>query len=241
MTADTFLALPSVAWTALQALFVLVTGLLIYMQVRAATRGFQFDSIRNMQAMVEDSLLQRRIVFAEFPIELAASSQQFPRRPPSRSVAYGMSAEEQANVATTPEQEAALRSLTDVQVQSARAVINALNDLGQLAEDGYIDRQVFFGKYHEMIIRLCHALELVRREVIEKNEGGNYGQRLLRIRRAAITYHNGTPKHRARPLKLTMRGGEKVIISPIEKSSLRQRMAWALQKQLTLRWPHRLR
>jgi len=64
-------------------------------------------------------------------------------------------------------------------------VIARMNDLWQLVEDGIIDRRTFLGKYHVMVIQCCHLVEAVRRAE-EARRGGNYGQRLLRMRQALL-------------------------------------------------------
>jgi hypothetical protein len=112
----------------------------------------------------------------------------------------------------------------------ARKVIGRLNDLGQLAEDGFINYQVFLGKYHTMIIRLCHFLEPIRRKIEDEQHGGSYGQRLLRMRHVAITYNKISPKHRNVDIKIFTPNGSKTIV-PAFEGSLIQRLFWYFQRR----------
>lgn len=133
------------------------------------------------------------------PIELACNDNQFSKKPPSGHKIYKISESEKRNMRLTSKQELIVNSLTKEEILNCRLVINKLNDLGQLLEDKYINYKVFLGKYHTMIIRLVSILEPVRRfiESDSKNGiGGNYGQRLLRMRYRAILFNYSYPKHR---------------------------------------------
>jgi hypothetical protein len=150
----------------------------------------------------------------------------------------------------TPEQTGALQSVSDEIRECARRVIERLNDIGQLVEDGFIDRRVFFGKYHVMVIQSCHLVEAIRREE-EAQRGGNYGQRLLRMRHRAIMYNDIWPKHRAVPIRITREQstrlflGDEAPVHPVRllpeqrviyqspTPTIVQRMIWALRRWLS--------
>jgi len=240
MMIELFLGKPTVFWCGLEAIGVLanalilaITGWFIYKQLRTAARTFQFDGIRKMQELVDEFREDRDKVFLTFPIELVVSSTQFASRPPIRIVGYKISEGERRRMLLTKEQAQALNSLNDEQIYVARKVIGKLNDLGQLAEDGFINYKVFLGKYHTMIIRLCHFLEPIRRKIEEEQHGGNYGQRLLRMRHTAITYNKISPKHRNVDIKIFTPNGS-ITIVPAMEGSLTQRVFWYFQRSFFL-------
>jgi hypothetical protein len=245
MTSDTFLGGSVTFWTGIQAIGVLIstvlvvfTGYLLYRQVRIAEAP-QLEGIRYAQTLVDGFHDERTQLFRTFPIEMVAEAHQFPRRPPGRQVRSGLSEGERRDMGVNEAQSKALDSLTEAEWSLARTVINKLNDIWQLVEDGYVDRQIFLGKYHTMLIRLCHFLEFARREMEEKEHGGNYGQRLLRMRHVAITFNTINPKHRDVRIMISghTRGGEavtKVIVERIEKASLPQKMLWEFQRRFSL-------
>jgi len=237
---ELFLGKPTVFWCGLEAIGVLanalilaITGWFIYRQVRTAASTFQFDGIRKMQELVDEFREDRAKIFATFPIELVISSTQFADRPPNRIVGYRISEGERRRMFLTEEQLQARNSLNDEQIHLSKKIIGKLNDLGQLAEDGFINYKVFLGKYHTMIIRLCHFLEPIRRKIEEEQHGGNYGQRLLRMRHTAITYNKISPKHRNVDIKIVTSNGSKIIVAAME-GSLIQRFFWYFQRYFFL-------
>ncbi len=130
----------------------------------------------------------------------------------------------------TPQQTSALKSISDELKERARHVIARLNDIGQLVEDGFIDRRVFLGKYHVMVIQCCHLLEAIRRDE-EAQRGGNYGQRLLRMRYWATTYNDIWPKHRDAAIEITGISSRRIIYqSP--SSTMIQRLIWTMRRWL---------
>lgn len=210
---------PSLFWTAIgalantaNALIIAVTGLLIYEQVKIAARSFQFGSIAKMQEMVDRVINERHTLYKELPIKIVIASRQFNPQPPSRYKHHNISKTQLAAMQLTRDQEQALAQLTPDMIILAKKHISMLNDLGQLAEDGFIDYKVLLGKYHTMIIRLCHLLEAVRRQIEANDLGGNYGQRLLRMRHLAIMYNTIHSKHRSADIKITTSDGETTII-----------------------------
>ncbi len=243
---DTWLGGTAVFWTGLQtigvllsAVFVVLTVIALYRQVRVAVRASQFDGIRYVQELVDKFGDQRTELFKTFPIELVTEARHFPRRPPGGQVGSGPSKGERRSMAATETQRAALTGMTEEQWAVARTVINKLNDIWQLAEDGYVDRGVLLGKYHTMMIRLCHFVELPRRVMEAKEHGGNYGQRLLRMRHTAVVYNTICPKHREVPIMISGYASDgtratKVIVDKITSASAVQRLVWDLRRWLSL-------
>lgn len=238
MNTELFLGAPTIFWAGIEAIGVVanalivgVTGLFIYRQVRTAARAFQFDGIRKMQELVDDFRPERDKIFTTFPLDLVVSSTQFACRPPGRQVGHKISEGERRRMLLTPEQSKAVAQLTDEQIAVARKVISKLNDLGQLAEDGFIDYKVLLGKYHTMIIRLCHFLEPIRRKIEDEQHGGSYGQRLLRMRHAAIKYNQLSPKHRSVDIKISTPIGSRVVIAGSE-GVFYERIFWFVVRNL---------
>jgi hypothetical protein len=95
----------------------------------------------------------------------------------------------------TPEQTAAMASLTDNDLDTARRVITGFNDLGQLIEDGFFPESTFYDKHQVLVLRSCHLVEPIRRHLEDESEGGNYGRTLLRMRMTAARYYDNSPKH----------------------------------------------
>lgn len=170
--------------------------LLAYGQLKQVVRSSQIEAVNRMQFIIDSFFQDRKTLFQSFPLNLALDHDQFSQKPPGRYSISQINEKEKHKNALTNKQIIAFESLTEEQLQIARLVINRLNDLGQLLEDGFIPKEVFFGKYHLLIIRCCHLVEPVRRYFEDCVEGGNYGQRLLRLRHRAIIYNDIMPKHR---------------------------------------------
>jgi hypothetical protein len=149
----------------------------------------------------------------------------------------------------TSEQKAALRAMSDEIREKAIRVIDRLNDIGQLVEDGFVDRRVVLGKYHVMIIQSCCMVEAVRRQE-ERQRGGNYGQRILRMRKWATMYNDVWPKHRAMGIKIAQHQAARVLLetgveAPVDLSSVQRtiylspkptilrRIAWVIRRWLS--------
>jgi hypothetical protein len=214
---DNFWGHSSTFWVGIEAIgvwaytfLVVVTLWFIYRQVRLAAKTFQLDAIRRLQELVDDFREDRRILFTTCPLDLALSHLQFPKRPPGRHSAARLDTDQNRIMALTPKQVVALRSINYELRERAKGVIARLNDIGQLAEDGFIDRHVFLGKYHVMIIQCCHLVEAIRRDE-EALRGGSYGQRLLRMREWATTYNDIWPKHRLAAIEITDGSSRRVI------------------------------
>ena len=192
---DDWVALQSLS-AVIQSIVVIVTAIFAYHQLRQAARSSQFDAVIRLQSSMDSFQDDRRRIFEKFPLDLALSDHQFGGKPPTRWVSKKTNEGQRRAMMLTDKQVGALKSLSSDQLDVARSVINRLNDLGQLVEDGFLPKDVFFGKYHLLILGCCHLLEPVRRQFEERAEGGNYGQRLLRLRYQAARYNNMVPKHR---------------------------------------------
>jgi hypothetical protein len=234
---DTFWGHSSTFWVAMEALgvwvysfIVIITLSFIYQQVRTAAKSFQFDTICRLQQLVDDFREDRRLLFANCPVELALSQEQFADLPPERHHALNLDERHFKKLALTFEQTAALGSLSEDVRESAVRVIARLNDIGQLVEDGFINRRVFLGKYHVMIIQCCHLVEAIRRDEEEKR-GGNYGHRLLRMRRWATTYNDICPKHRDAPIEITSSSKRRIVYKSPSPDAFRL-ITWATRRWL---------
>jgi hypothetical protein len=192
---DDWVAIQSLS-AVIQSIVVIVTAIFAYHQLRQAARSSQFDAVMRLQSSMDSFQDDRRRLFETFPLDLALSNHQFGGKPPARWLSKKTNEGQRRAMMLTDKQLGALKSLSPDQLDVARRVINRLNDLGQLVEDGFLPKDVFFGKYHLLILRCCHILEPVRRQFEEKAEGGNYGQRLLRLRYQAARYNDIVPKHR---------------------------------------------
>jgi len=182
--------------TLIQSIVVVVTAIFAYRQLRQAARSSQFDAVMRLQSSIDSFQDDRRRLFETFPLDLAFSEHQFGGKPPARWFSKKTNEGQRRAMMLTDKQVQELQSLSPDQLDVARRVINRLNDIGQLVEDGFIPKDVFYGKYHLLILRCCHLVEAVRRQFEEREEGGNYGQRLLRLRYQAARYNDVVPKHR---------------------------------------------
>lgn len=224
-------------WTGVEAIAVCVYSLaftltiwFLYRQVRTAVKGFQLGAVQHLQQLVDNFRDDRRRLFHTFPLEIALSHEQFPVSPPRKYKTARITDCGSFRMSLTEEQLQAVSRLNDDQRELARRVIGRLNDIGELIEDGLIDRQVFLGKYHVMLIQCCHMVEAVRQDE-ELKRGGNYGQRLLRMRRWATTYNDIYPKHRAIPISVT-NGREHRLVYQSHDLSLLQQLAAFMRRCL---------
>jgi hypothetical protein len=128
----------------------------------------------------------------------------------------------------TPVQRATLDSLTADQRELAQRIIGKLNDIGQLVEDGLVNKRVFLGKYHVMVLQVCHLVEAVRRQR-ESERGGNYGQRLLRMRCWATSYNDCFAKHREIDVQIDTPAGVVSIYRSPEAHVIRK-VGWTLRR-----------
>lgn len=242
-------------WVAIEAIgvcantiFVGLTLLFIYRQLRTATTSVRLDAIRSLQDLVDNFRNDRGALYANCPLELALSHEQFPRKPPARHWVTRLNANDVQRMALSRDQLTALQSISPELKEKARNVIDRLNDIGQLVEDGFVDRHVFFGKYHVLVIQCCHLVEAIRREE-EAKRGGAYGQRLLRMRHRATIYNDIWPKHRAAAITITQVTASPIIVNrdssnPIlakrrviyesPAPTLVRRLMWVLRRWLSL-------
>lgn len=216
-----------------QAAVIVVTAILAYRQLKQAARSAQFEAVTRMQMIMDSFRDDREALFASLPLDLAVDTAQFAKRPPTRQRLTRLSEGQRRRMILSEEQEKALKGLTDDQRQLAQRVICRLNDLGELVEDRFLPKEVFFGKYHLLILRCCHLVEAVRRDVEEHTEGGNYGQRLLRLRHRASVYNDIMPKHRDVGVYIRNNGGRRLVYESPEPLMLR-RVLWSIRRWL--RW-----
>ncbi len=146
---DTFWGYSSTFWTAIAALattvytvFVIVTLWVIYLQVRMAAKSFQFEAICRLQGLVDDFREDRLMLFKSCPKEIVLSHSQFPRKPPTRRGISDIKESELKRTALNMDQIRVLSSISEELKESAKRVIARLNDIGQLVEDGFVDKEV---------------------------------------------------------------------------------------------------
>jgi hypothetical protein len=212
--AETFLGQSSIFWTGVAAIsacvstvLVVVTMWFLVYQIKLAAKTLALETVRNLQRSVDEFRDDRRLLFTDCPIELGFGQDQFPEKPPKRRSQTKIY--ECLPAEMTADQTLALASISGDQKDRAVRVIDRLNDIGQLLEDGFIDRRIVFGKYHVMIIQCCHVVEAVR-QAEESRRGGNYGQRILRLRHRATIYNDIWPKHRAKPIKVSRESSSRI-------------------------------
>ena len=148
-----------------------------------------------MEELVDDFREDRRQLFENLPLELAFTRDQFALKPPTSRKQPDVTYAERRRMLLLPEQTAAIASMTDNDLKTARRVITRFNDLGRLIEDGYFPKRTFYDKHHVMVLRTCHMVEPIRQHLEDENEGGNYGRTLLRMRVTAARYYDRSPKH----------------------------------------------
>lgn len=199
--------------TLISASVVTIGGLFAYRQLKWAVRESRLKGILEMQKIIDSFSEERKEIFSTFPADLLLKSEQFSTRPPSKTHTFTLSDEEKEKISLTGKQNKAYGELSEKQKKIALKVIGKLNDLAELIEDDFIDKKIFMGKYHLMVIRLCYLLEPIRRK---QDEDGNYGQRLLRLRKMAINYNSIIPKHRSKAIIISVSGEKRVIIHGIE-------------------------
>jgi hypothetical protein len=90
-----------------------------------------------MQELIDDFREDRRQLFEKLPVELAFTRDQFALKPPTPRKQPSLSYGERRRMVLTSEQTAAMESMTDNDLETARRVITGFNDLGQLIEDGF--------------------------------------------------------------------------------------------------------
>lgn len=231
-----FLGLNELQWLAVQtvavvfqaAVLVLVV-LFAYRQLKQAARSAQFDAVNRLQSVIDGFREDRKNVFQSIPLVLALEDEQFAKKPPSRHGLTRMSEGQRRKMLLTDEQQKALQSLSQTQLDVVRHVINRLNDLGEMLEDRFIPKDVFFGKYHLLILRCCHLVEPARRHLEDHIEGGNYGQRLLRLRHRAAIYNDIMPKHRDVGVYIMNQEDRRLIYRSPTATPWRRAM-WALRR-----------
>lgn len=235
---NTFLGRSVVFWNGIEAIavcayavLVVLSLWLIYRQVRIGAKSFQLEAMRNLQQLVDGFRNERAALFAALPISLALTQEQFPNRAPSRRHLHRVTDAEVRRMELTPEQKSAMDALPPEIFDLAKRVIGPLNDIGELIEDGFVRRETFLGKYHVMTIQCCHLVEAIRR-VEERRRGGNYGQRLLRMRQWATTYNDVWPKHRDTPIEITCGRERKTIYKTPTPTALGM-LLWSMRRWLS--------
>ncbi len=234
-----YAGLTELQWIALQSTSTAISTLVLFItvifgiqQLRQTARNSQFDAVLRLQEIVDGFRSDREQMFKTFPLSLALEAKQFALRPPDRHTIIRVSEGVRRSMLLTPEQQRLLEGLTLEQIDLARRIINRLNDLGQLLEDGFIPKDVFFGKYHVLVLRCCHLVEPARRRIEDETEGGNYGQRLLRLRHRATLYNDIYPKHRDVSVYI-QNPKERCLIYKSPRGTFTRRIRWTAIRLLS--------
>ena len=203
---DYLSSLNELDWVAVQAIAISVSSLILVAtaiigvrQLRQSAKSLQFDAVLRMGELVDDFREDRAKLFENLPLELAFTGDQFALKPPTHRKQPDHTYAERRRMLLTPEQTEAMASMTDNDLKTARLVITRFNNLGQLIEDGYFPKRTFYLKHHVMVLRTCHMVEPIRRQLEDEKEGGNYGRKLLTMRATAAKYFDRTLKHREGP------------------------------------------
>lgn len=201
----------------IETITLVVSALLVYREIKISVKSQQLTALMHVDELFEEINQLSSQVYESFPTDIIMSTKQFSKKPPYRRKISYISKREQRRMELTQKQVDAVKSLTYDQIKIAKRLIHLLNNVGQYIEDDFINCDIVMGKYHIKIIRLCYLLEPVRRKLENNNRkqlGGDYGQRILRMRYKAILYNRIHSKHRAYGIKIKM-GKEDVKYIPI--------------------------
>jgi hypothetical protein len=92
-------------------------------------------------------------------------------------------------------------ALTDDEINQARQVSDAINDLAELLDHRLLDRRIFFDLFHTQVIRTYFILDpFLRWE--RQRIGGRYGLRTEKIAQRCKMYHNIHPLYSSNPVVL---------------------------------------
>lgn len=213
--------------TTLGAAFVVVTAWLAYRQFKIMVRSAELEGIKHMQELMDGLRPYKAPLYAYLSPSTVATADQFAAKPPSPD----KEGSEPPRKLTPRQIKAAKELMSDPALKNcAENCMNRLCDLGQLLEDGFLRRRLFLGKYHVTIIHLCHMLEPVRQI---RDQNGNFGQRMLRLRHMAIDYNACIPKHRRKNLtiKLGKSGREVTLVKKHSQASLVQKVRWYIRRK----------
>lgn len=118
--------------------------------------------------------------------------------------------------------------------KEAEDAVNSLNEVGLLLEGKMIDRQLFLGLCHSMMIRCWYKLKPFA-QYQEGRIGGRYARRIARLDRRAKLYHDIHPQHRTTSIRLATGGKSIVIYQTVTRTglaSLGQKLVWFVRRKL---------
>lgn len=210
----------------LSELILTITAVIIFVQSRSAVKALQMQGMLKIQDMIH-SLQKNSSIIYELPSNIILCEDMYKgstKRFGKRAVCAPVISEQQKLAAS---------KLTDQQINTIRYAINTLNDIGHLVEAGYVSYGDFLGKYHTLIIRYCHIIEVTRQWLQNDFYGGNYGQRLLRMRDKAILFHKMHRRHRATSVYIfNNASGERIqILSGVERASWWEYPIWFVERK----------
>jgi len=170
-------------------------------------RQSQVKALRSTATMMfqerfKESQKPRGKLFSEFPLHvslLEVMSKLTPDAPPDPAFATWTDVSE----------------LTEEQKDTAKAVINACNDVAQYVVDG-LELRSALQQYHVPLLRVGALLNPYLLQVNARDANGKVpriGRRIPILYNAALAYHRCHPKHKGRALALerTLPGGEEKV------------------------------
>lgn len=187
--ATTGLALATLAdWAGVMGVAVAIIGLaLVVVQLHGATAASRAQATIQFQAAFLRSQPARGRLQSSFPVHVSMLEQLVPP-------------ERRSEFQTWKD----VKDLTDEEVQDARTVIGAMNDVAQYVVDGLALRSAL-QQYHTVFIRagvlLLPYLDLENASV-EGRPQARYGYRMVDLYNAGISYHRSHWKHQGRELSL---------------------------------------
>jgi hypothetical protein len=178
---------------------------LIIRQIKIAAKAAQFEAMKQIGVLIRsiNSNLYR------IPTDVIYRHEEFPDTPPPRHQLWKPSKGEGETMEEAKRKRDKFFEPGGGHEQfSADAVnaINAINDIAQFIEDGYIGHADVLGQYHFKLIRIIHIVEPFR-----TRKKGDYGHRLLRLRQKAIAYHYMRPKHSDQNVSITDSDGTELL------------------------------
>jgi hypothetical protein len=196
----------------ISSLVVIITAYFAYKQIRVHGRQNKYVAVKDMVVFMKSFSQLRTSAFKKSDIDIVVSSDQFPTKPPRGEKKGTKSEGEYRKCLLREEQTIAYSNCSEELIEMYRNIVNNLNDIGVLVEEGFIPKSTFYGMYHISILRCIYLVETYRR-TMELERGGNYGQRLLRLRHDAILYHKIIPKHRDVTISIACGDKTKEILS----------------------------
>ncbi len=183
-----------------------ITIVVSLLQIHYTAKNLKLEAFLEIKRIFKDNQKIFDRIY-EFPVEMLCSSEQFYNNPPKRHRNTKHTEGERRRCELRDEQKTAVSMLSEEQIKCAKKCIDALNDVTALIESRFISYDDVLSMYHTLILRLVYVIEPVRKQIESDNLnsiGGNYGNRLLRLRHQAFHYNRMHPKHRDVSIRIVM-------------------------------------